>query len=245
MRPIRIAICDDDLKEREFFYCLCKNFNDEKGLNMQVRQYASGDELLFHLSDPKIMHSVDILLLDISMPGSDGIEVANRLRECGFEGSIIFVTHSKQLAHLQSAFDAKALNYITKDDDVKKRFNRIFEDAVSEANKRHGKTLIFSSVSDARQINIADIIYFEIRDHLVTVYYNKNDYFEFISSLGKIENLLVGDDFIRVHRSYLISLTHIASVNMSDNSVTMVSGAVVPIGKKYKSALRESIKAQT
>jgi len=244
MKPVRVAICDDDAKEREFFYNMCRNVKQQEDIEIQARQYETGDAMLFHFEDGRVLHSVDIVLLDINMPGKNGMEVARKLREYGYQGSIIFITRSRDLDHFRAAFDVQAFNYITKDDDINNRFVQTFAKAAEEAQRRRGKTLIFSSIAETRQIDIKSISHFEVKDHVITVYYGQDDEFNFISTLAKVESLVYGEDFIRVHRSFLVSVSHIASSNSSENSIEMMNHATIPVGKKYKAALREAMAAK-
>lgn len=244
MKPVRVAICDDDAKEREFFYNMCRSIKRQKDIDIQVRQYETGDAMLFHFEDSKVLHSVDIVLLDINMPGRNGMEAAGKLREYGFQGSIIFITRSMNVDHFRAAFDIHAFNYITKDDDVKNRFIKTFTEAAEEAQRRRGRTLIFSSIAETRQIDIKNISHFEVKDHVITVYYGQDDKFSFISTLAKVESLIYGEDFIRVHRSFLVSVSHIASSNSVENSIEMINHATIPVGKKYKAALRDAMAAK-
>lgn len=243
MKAIKVAICDDDKKELQFFYNMCRKIKKQEGIEIQVRLYESGDAMLFHFDDGdgKVLYAVDIILLDIMMPGQNGMDVAKKLRGLGFQGSIIFITHSKDAEHFRNAFDVQAFNYITKDEDIQNRFIKTFVDAAEEAKRRRSKTLIFSSIAETRQIDIGSISHFEVHDHVVTVFYNGEDSFKFISALAKIENLVYGENFIRVHRSFLVSTSHIVSSISSENSITMSNQAIVPVSKKYKAVLREAM----
>lgn len=242
VKPIRVAICDDNEKERLFFCDLCKGIREKSNIPIKAKQYEHGEALLFDMEDTKIMNSVDIVLLDIHMPGPNGVDIARSLREFGYQGSIIFITRSNE--HWRSAFDVKAFNYITKDDDIKERFVKVFLEAAREAQNRRDKTLVFSSIDETRQIEVATISHFEINNHLITVYYGENDTFEFVSSLSKIETLLVSDNFMRVHRSFLVSLSHIASQQVKNNSIVMLNGATIPVSRKCNSLLRKTLEEQ-
>jgi len=238
MRALKVAVCDDNAEERAFLCDVCKTVKENKNIQIRLKEYDSGDALLFDMEDARIVSTVDIVLLDINMPGKKGIDTARTLRQYGYQGAIIFITKSN--AHWRGAFDVKAFNYITKDDDLKDRFVNVFWDAVEEAENRRGKTLLLSSVGEMRQVDINAISHFEVEQYVVRVYYNANENFTFISSLAKIENLLFGNsDFVRVHRSFLISVTHVAKVDK--NTVEMLNGMVIPISRRHHAALRDAI----
>jgi len=228
--PLKVALCDDDKIDREFFYDLCKEIKDSQNLVMKLKEYKSGDALLYDFANPNVAATVDIILLDIKMPGTNGMEVAKKLREQAYHGTIIFITNSDK--HWREAFDIKALNYITKDKEVEMRFKKTFLEAVQEAKERRGRTLLFSSLQETRKVEVARISHFEIKNYLVCVYYDQET-FEFISTLAKIEQLLFGNEnFVRVNRSCLLSVAHIKQFEKEKNKVIMQNGAVIPVSTR-------------
>lgn len=237
LQTLKVAICDDNPQERQFFLSLCVSIKNKFGTHIKLKQYETGESLLFDMEDTKICSSVDIILLDINMPGKNGIFTAERLREYGYNGAIIFVTASDE--HWRNAFRVKAFNYITKGRDVESRFEDVFMGAAREAWSRRGKTLLFSSVGETRMVEVASISHFEINQHLVKVYYDKDKTFEFMSSLSKIQDMLLDESFVRVHRAYLASVSKIAE--LSDNCIIMQNGKQVPVSRRCIATLKNKL----
>ena len=239
MNPVKIAICDDNPKERKFCYDMCRAIKDRKNIQIMVKEYENGDALLFDMEDTRIMVTVDIILLDIHMPGDNGIDVARKLREYGYQGEIIFITKSNE--HWRSAFGVKAFNYITKDNDLKERFITVFWEALKEAEKRRGQILLFSSLAETRKVPVDCISHFVVNQHLIKLYYD-NEKFEFMSSLAKIEDLLFGnDDFMRIHRSCIVAISHIEKFD--GNKVVMRNGDELPVSRNNTVALKKAIES--
>jgi len=237
MKPLKVAICDDSPQERKFFYDMCKVIKERQNIQIKLKEYETGNSMIFDLEDSRIMNTVDIILLDINMPGKSGVDVARTLREYGYQGAIIFITKSNE--HWDDAFDVEAFNYIRKDDNVENRFIKVFMKALEKAANRRDRTLIFSSIGETRQIEIASISHFEVNNVLVTVYYN-DEHFEFSSTLSKIESLLVDrDDFMRVHRSYIVSIPHIEKIQ--GNDAIMLNGKTIPVSPKNMKALKKKM----
>lgn len=90
--------------------------------------------------------------------------IQSKLKACehGYQGVIIFISGSDE--HWREAFEVKAFNYITKDTDMEKRFIKIFWEAFKEVNNRRGKTLLFSSLGETRNIDIHAISHFRVKN---------------------------------------------------------------------------------
>jgi len=235
-------LCDDNPMAREFLYNICKLIKERTGIRIRLKEYQSGASLLFDMGDAYAADSVDIVLLEIDMPGSCGVDVARKLRDTGYTGSIIFTTKSTE--HWRDAFDVEAFNYITKDKDIENRFVNVFMNAAKKAIDKQGRSLIFTSVGESRKIEIASILYFEVSAKVVTVYYH-NKSFEFVSSLAKIENLLFGnEDFMRINRGIIVSISQIEELKVKEKSLIMANGHTIPVAPKYMKALKAALNAQ-
>mgnify|MGYP001123905598 CR=1 FL=1 len=103
-----IGICDDEKEVRMFLGKKVKSVCPEA----EIRYYQSGKDLLRE-EDP-----VDILLLDIYMPGQSGMETAETFRETNKNTVIIFVTALEE--YVYQAFDVGAFHYLVKPFDDRK-----------------------------------------------------------------------------------------------------------------------------
>lgn len=240
MKPLKIAICDDNSKERSFFYSQCVKLKEVIGIDVKVKEYENGESLLFDMEDPAIASSVDIVLLDIHMPGRDGMQAASKLREYGYIGEIVFVTKSN--SHWRQAFDVKAFNYLTKDEDLEERFMKVFEEAANEALQKRGKVLFFSSVGESRAIEIKSISHFTVDMHWVTVHYTKGtsqSSFQFMSTLVKIMDMTVGEGFVRTYRSCLVNKLYMD--RLVNGELVLTNGFKTPVSRRYMTEVKAAL----
>ncbi len=222
-----IAVCDDDPTEVHKYRDTIVDVSEKELTNVDIQTYTSGKQMLFEFDSKE--NIPDIIFLDIIMPNMNGIEVANSLRAKGFDGEIIFLTQSEN--YWQNAFDVHAYHYILKNDCSEEKFRTILHNAVESVLEKNEDCILFSSYGETLSIRLRDIYYFEVRGRIIAVFYSDGS-FEFYSSLSKLEEQLAGRNFIRIHRSYLVSKNCIAKVFY--NSVILKNNTKLPVGRAYK-----------
>lgn len=182
---------------------------------------------------------VDILLLDIHMPDLNGLDFA---RTCGDIPAIIFTTAYSEYA-LES-FEADAVDYLLKPIAFP-RFEKAIEKAKAKIDGMRKETAASSSYEAEKigedfmmvkadyklyKINFADLLYIEGQHEYVS-FYTKTKRITALYSLKNLEDQLPADKFVRVQKSYIISLANISEIDA--NSVT-VAGMKIPIGGSYR-----------
>jgi DNA-binding LytR/AlgR family response regulator len=234
---MKILICDDDALWTERCREKLNLLAHKNNINIEIQSAASGSELLFFI-DSKYADT-DLIYMDIHMPEPDGMETARRLRSLNLHLDIVFYT--KDISRVQEAFDVEALNYLIKGGTSEKKFEQVFLKAVARSEKRNSEYIMLSCAGEHLQIAIDKIRYFEVRNRVVTVYYQKDDSlpgtFEFYSSLAKIEENLYGKMFVRIHSSYLVGERYILQKNKKE--VVLTSGETLPVGRAYVGNLKE------
>lgn len=107
LQNIRLMVVDDHLLFREGIHSLLRKHED-----IEVVAEASGGRQAVDLASEL---APDVILLDLNMPGMDGIEVCRRLRACCANARIIILTISRDLSSIVEAVRAGASGYLTKD----------------------------------------------------------------------------------------------------------------------------------
>ena len=109
---MRIAVCDDDEKELSRFMELIKEYQLSRGITHDCRYFRSSTEFLCDIRGGEY----DLVLLDVIMPGINGVEVARGLREADKNVKLIFVSSSPEFA-LES-YSVGAYYYLLKPADA-------------------------------------------------------------------------------------------------------------------------------
>ncbi|OCN05738.1 hypothetical protein A4S06_07645 [Erysipelotrichaceae bacterium MTC7] len=227
---IEICLCEDNQRTRDKEIAYLESFEKKHDVMLQVSQFKSGKELLFFLEDH--LNSVDIFILDIYLPDMDGIEVAKKIRTMGSTAQIIFVTSSKD--HVFEAFDAMPLHYITKDTFHNGKIEDVLLKAISLSQARTPQ-FVYKKRGDEYLVDTDDIYSFEINGR-VTIMDTVNGVDDFYGKMQDLEIALPMDDFLRVHRSFIINMKHV--VRFSSSVILLRNGKEIPVGKSYHTSSR-------
>lgn len=229
---MRIAICDDEKNIRELIGKKIKQQYPEA----EIVYYPSGDELL--LSDK----CIDILFLDIQMPGRNGMETAKELRKKEKDVILIFVTAVEE--YVFQAFDVGAFHYIVKPiDDVK--FSEVLRRAVNELNVQRAKVkapeeryVMINNAGVHSKVMMEDIVYAEVFNRKIVIH-KMNDTIEYYGKLSDLE-ALAGENFFRPHRAYLINFKYV--VKYDATTIYLETGSVLMAKQNYPVFVKKYMK---
>ena len=184
---------------------------------------------------------VDLLFLDINMPSLSGIDLYKEVRQ---DTMAIFTTaHSE---HAVEGFNLNAVDFLLKPFTVER-----FIQAVNKANDFYQfqhpslgtipQFLFVRADYSLIKIPIADILFIEGLDDYLKIHIYNQKMVVARMTMKSILDKLPANDFIRVHRSYIISFSRIGSVR---NKSIVISGVEIPIGASYEENLRRMLKGQ-
>ena len=234
MEALRVIICDSNPRELESCASICRSICKEKQIPAVLTTFSHGQALLFEMMDPAFASMVNILILE-PFNGCEG--VAETLRQNGYDGIILYLSWMAEKEYFYKAFDSGAYNYVEKSS--LSRFTWVFENALQAAGERERRYIALNCAGEYRQIDIRDIHYFETTmDHMVCVWYTGGK-FVFQSSLKDMAERLRDRGFIRIHRSYLVSLD--AVYRAAFDQVTLFNGKPLPIGRGKYAALKDAM----
>ncbi|MFO1425758.1 MAG: LytTR family DNA-binding domain-containing protein [Steroidobacteraceae bacterium] len=208
---MRVLIVDDEAPARERLRALLAEVPDAE----VVGEAGNGEQALGQIDslDP------DIVLLDVRMPGIDGIEVARRLAEAPAPPAVIFTTAFDEYA--LAAFDAQAVSYLLKPIRREKLAAAIAQagrltrpqlaQAAAAARFAERRTHIpVKQREGTRLVPIEQVRCFIADQKYVTVRHEGGeDLIE--ESLRSLEDEL-GSGFVRIHRSALVNVQHLDSI---------------------------------
>jgi DNA-binding LytR/AlgR family response regulator len=175
---------------------------------------------------------IDLVFLDVEMPGMSGIELIKNLEK---RPIVILISAKKDYA--VEAFELNLADYITKPVTLSRfmlavsRAKKLYEQRSEDRMEVNGRDYIFvRSNSVLTKIKINDIIYVQALGDYVNIYTPEKRYTVHITLKG-IEEKLPADKFYRLHRSYLVSLNHVDGI---EEGTAHAGKFTLPIGDLFK-----------
>ena len=225
---MKIAICDDDWHMQQTLRLLIDEIYQD--LDMLVDGFTSGEALLAAVQ--KQSQPYQLILLDIEMRGIDGIETAKRLRKLLPDCYIIFITSHDEFA--LTGYEVAAFRYLVKPVQPEKLTEAI---SAVRAELSDHITLHVEDGPVEALLRVKDSYYIEAQDKRVRVVL-KDTAFSDRRGIDEIERALAGEDFFRVHRSYLINFRYVA--RLDKNEILLVSGEQIPLSRLRKKAFKNA-----
>jgi two-component system, LytTR family, response regulator len=241
-------IVDDEKLARELLTEYLESFPDIE----LVGEAANGTDAVAQIDKQK----PDLLFLDVQMPGMTGFDV---LDDIVHEPYVIFVTAYDQYAI--QAFEKNAVDYLLKPLDLE-RFKQGVERALKRKKTESGNYEdLLSSIRPQRprgnyeshifvqkseklfSLPVDEIIHLEASGDY-TIITTKGDQFVSSSGIGKLEELMNPDKFIRVHRSTIVNINYLKEIERHFNGgmvVKMQSGKSFPVSRTYAKQIRKKV----
>ncbi|MEO1050405.1 MAG: LytTR family DNA-binding domain-containing protein [Bacteroidota bacterium] len=251
---IKAVVVDDEILARKRIMTLLENHDDVK----VIGQCRNGTEAVETIRQKE----PDLVFLDIQMPDIDGFEVISKLKMSSLP-HFIFATAFDHFA--LKAFEVHALDYLLKPFDgerfeealqlakeqIQLRQESVFNQKLVQMIKSHQRnddSYLSSFVIKDRgrefDIECEDIFYLEANGNYVVLRTDKVKHL-YRSTMNTLEEQLNPEDFIRVHRSFILNKRYIKGcryMNNNEYKFSIKNGANVLSGRAYKEAIIEYLK---
>lgn len=222
---IHIAICDDSKQERQILAALFKRYQELHATPLQIHIFQNGFSLLDAIDQGK---RFDITILDILMPGENGIEIARNIRASGTDTEIIFLTSSPEYA--VDSYEVKAQNYLLKPVTEEKFFASIDSILAELDEKDTASFIIYTTEKQYSRIRVSSLVYGEVTHRTITLHLADQTMISAVMTFTEFQDILKAyPDFIYPHRSYAVNMNYIQYVTKSD--IILTDGQKIPLSR--------------
>nr|WP_288570359.1 LytTR family DNA-binding domain-containing protein [uncultured Sellimonas sp.] len=224
---MKIAVCEDNHVVAAYLEDYLSSLDVQ---NIEYEIFTSGDDLIHYMEQEKT--SFNILLMDIEMPGRNGIETAAFVRERNKNALIIFITDHKE--YVYDVFDVLPFRFLIKPV-TQEALNIVMKKAFEHFNLTK-QVFFFNQNKEHLQVSFDEIIYFEGNLRKVRLVTTELEY-DFYGKISDVMKQLDGNLFLQIHNSYIVNMSQIRKI--SDSAVVLKLGATLPISKKYREEVRQ------
>ncbi len=236
-----IAICDDDAEDIKRIEIIIKNYLNMAGIPYNIIEFNSGEELL------EVAQKFDLILLDIIMPGLNGIQVGKKLRIKHRNAKIIYVTRYQQYFK-QAVNDVHTFAYLEKPV-AKEKMEAQLRDVVQLISEEREKAEVmrFEIIenteerrfgSKIKNFEVQDIYYFEYVNRKIRLKLNSEEYY-FIDKMKDLMDKMKVYNFEACHQSYLVNLKYVTGIKGYD--ICLENGERIPLSQKRSSDFRKKL----
>ena len=234
---LRVVVVDDEALARRRLAAMVQDASGRGGPAARVvAEMGDAREALAWLG----AHEADVVLLDVQMPGLDGLGLAARLSSLPSPPVVVFVTAHSQ--HAVRAFDLEAADYLTKpvrSDRLERALDRVARrlaaidkpapkapaDATSAAQEQ---VIVVTERGRLERVPLGEVLYLRAELKYVTLRTSQRAYL-LEDALTDLEQRL-GPPFVRIHRSALVSLPAVRALERRITEDEGAEGWAVHIG---------------
>lgn len=222
---MKIAACDDDLIFLQELSDYFKQYEKEYNCSLEYQTFTNSWELISKIE--KGIH-YDVILLDIFMPGINGIQCAKDIRRYDNNVKIIFLTSSTEFAI--ESYDVRAYHYLVKP--LRKEKLYLLLKQLAEENRILEKNIIIVKCKNGIvKIKLSKLEYCEMVNRKIVLHMENGEQYECNMRMSEMEEKLESFEmFLRPHRSFFINMDYIHTLTMQ--GIFMESGIQVPIPRE-------------
>lgn len=226
---MRIVLCDDDKSFHQTVAALLTQYRQARPSDtFTLSFFSSGDDLLNYTAEHG---AFDVYILDVLMPGLNGIQTGAALRRRNDSGIIIYLSSSPDFA--VESYNTEALHYLLKPVEHE-QFFAVMDKAMAHFSKIQAETVSVKTANALRILPVSDILYAERVERCVCYYLNDNTAVIGTTFNGTFQNavapLLCFDSMFPVGASYVVNLSHVSEITKS--ALVMRGGQLVPVPRR-------------
>lgn len=219
---MRIVIAEDEAPQRAHLRDCVKRYAHQWGIEISLREFENGNQLVSGYET-----GTDLILMDIDMPGMNGMDAARHIRALDSRVMIVFCTNL--VSRALDGYAVEALDFIVKPVGEKRLFETI-DKARRYLRVRMPRTIALSTQDGLVSVCLEDIYYAETYGRKLKIHTAQGAY-ELRMPVSALEQQLPGESFFRVHNAYLVSLRHVQRLNGFE---LIVAGDTVPVSRHKK-----------
>lgn len=229
---MRIVACDDDARFLRELSSLLNQYGEENHCNVEYKTYTNPLELVNQIE--KGMH-YDAILLDVFMPGINGIQCAKDIRAFDSFVKIIFLTSSAEYA--VESYSVRAYQYLLKPVQKENLFP-VLKTLEKETETAKKNILVFRTKTGITKVSLSKLEYCEVINRKITLHLTNGEECECNLRMNELEEKLKNyKKFFKPHRSFLVNMDYIQT--LATHSIIMDCGTKIPVPREKYARIKQ------
>lgn len=225
MEKLRVAACDDDKAALDIIVSSLKSTFAQHGVDADVAVYGSADALAADMGE----RGFDLLLLDIDMPGTDGITFARALRQSKNNIDIIYISNREDLVF--DSLRVAPCGFIRKSRFLEDMAGIVGTYVATMPKRKKAPRLVAQTRYGVLTIPLDKLIYIEGERKMQLAYVlDQAQPSPLHKSMQELDDELSPQGFLRVHKGYLVNFHFIQLIE--DTDILLTTGARVPLSRR-------------
>lgn len=224
-----IAVVEDERECSTQIQEFLKQYEQENGVQFKITVFEDGTQILEHYKPV-----YDMILMDIDMPGMNGMDAADKIRQTDQEVVLVFITNLASFAI--RGYEVGALDYVMKPVSYN-NFSMRLTRALKRSRAREPRQIMLTLPDGIRKLEVKDIYYVEVQNRTLH-YHTAEGTFAVRGTLQSAEQMLSADFFVRCNHWYMVNLRHVKEVR---KNVVVVGSYELEISRRNRTPFLKAL----
>ena len=228
-----ICYCEDESAQAKAFAIKIDQWAKNKNIEVHADLFESAEEYLFKAEQ----NYYDVIFLDISMRGQNGMELARKIREKEKDVILVFVT--SDASYVFDGYEVGAYRYLMKPLDEEKLWE-ILDYARTQKEVEEENYILVKKDSQSVRVNLKDIIYIEAQKHYVNLCMENKESINIKTAFTELlqETQEKSDTIFLTHRSYAMNIEKVVRIGRTE--CVLSDSSVIPVSRSFYKEVNEA-----
>lgn len=228
-----ICYCEDESAQAKAFAIKIDQWAKNKNMEVRTDLFECAEEYLFKAEQ----NAYDVIFLDISMRGQNGMELARQIREKEKDVILVFVT--SDASYVFDGYEVGAYRYLMKPVDEEKLWE-ILDYARTQKEVEEENYILVKKDSQSVRINLKDIIYIEAEKHYVNLCMENKESINIKTAFTELlqETQEKSDTILLTHRSYAVNIEKVVRIGRTE--CVLSDSSVIPVSRSFYKEVNEA-----
>ncbi len=224
-----IAIVEDEVDFSTQLRSFLEQYQKEENTRFKVSAFSCGEEIL---QDYQPVY--DVILLDIEMPGINGMDAAAKIRESDQDVVLMFITNIASYAI--RGYEVGALDFVMKPITYY-AFSMRFTRALKRVRARLGQEVLLTLSDGVKKLEVQQIYYVEVQNRILHYHTDEGEYC-MRGTMQSVERILAPHPFVKCNHWYIVNLKYVSEVRQN---TVIVGGHELEISRRNRTPFLKAL----